>query len=53
MFNHEEIFLLKELIELEINEVDELIKTSNEEEKIELKTHKIKLLNILEKLKTL
>ena len=53
MFNHEEIFLLKELVELEINEVDELIKKSNEEEKIELKTHKTKLLNILTKLKTL
>lgn len=47
MFNKEEILILKELVEVEIGEVDKLIESSNSNDKEELQQHKIKLNNIL------
>ena len=50
MFNKEEILILKELVEVEIVEVDKLIKSSNSNDKEELQQHKMKLKDILIKL---
>ena len=52
MFDKEELFILKELVELEIEEVKNLIEISDSSDKEELKAHKIKLETILNKIKS-
>ncbi len=53
MFNKEEILILKELVEVEIIELDKMIKDLIDIDKEELQQHKMKLNNILLKLNQL
>lgn len=50
MLTDEELFILKELIIVEIGTIEKLIKEVNADDKIELISHKAKLSNILNKL---
>ena len=50
MFNNEELFIIKELVEIEVSDVDGLIDKSSGTDKDELQRHKVKLINILNKI---
>ena len=51
-FTNEEIFILKEIIELEINEVIEMIGKADKKDKKDLNKHLVKLQKILAKIKS-
>ena len=50
MFNEEELLILKELVEIEISEVEKMVKISQSKDKEELLKHKDKLISISKKL---
>lgn len=49
-FTNEELFIIKELVEIEIAQVIEMKKNYEDEDKKELQEHKVKLETILEKI---
>ena len=52
MFDKEEVLILKELVEIEIIEVEKMINNSQDTDKEELIKHKGKLVSILKKFLT-
>lgn len=51
MFNDKEKFIIKELIEIEINDVKDMIENANKSDALELTSHLNVLNEILNKLK--